>query len=85
MNPEHESQGALKAGLDLNAQAKIQVIGYRFLEDSTLDAVQRQRYEKDPELRKDFHVLDELQVAQKIWDCIGKIHKNVKVSLNNRS
>ena len=57
----------------------IQVIGYRFLEDSTLDDRQRKRYESDEGLRRDFHVLDEVQVAEVVWECVAKIKRNVQV------
>ena len=80
MNPEHECKGAIRAITDLNPMAKFQVIGYRFLEDSTLDENQRLRYERDEQLRQDFHVLDQDQVAQEVWGTLRNIKQDVQVS-----
>ena len=79
MNAEHECKGAIRAITGLDPLARFQVTGYRFLEDTTLDETQRQRYEQDEQLRKDFHVLDTTQVAQAVWGCVANINQDVQV------
>ena len=80
VNAEHESQGALRAAHDFSPNSKPQVVGYRFIGDTTLDATQREHYEKSEELRKAFHIVNDEEVATTLWERIGKVKGKLKVS-----
>ncbi len=55
------------------------MLGYRFLDDSTLTESQKAHYESDSESRKIFKVLDDRQVAETVWEAIGRIDNDVQV------
>ena len=59
--------------------AKPQVLGYRYLDDSTLDEAQRRYYEANGDARKVFRVLNDEQVAAEVWGSIAKISENIQV------
>ena len=79
LNAEHDSAGALRAIAEMRPLAKPQVLGYRYLDDSTLDEAQRRYYEADAEARKVFRVLNDEQVAAEVWESIAKISQNIQV------
>ena len=59
--------------------AKPQVLGYRYIDDSTLDEAQRRYYEANGDARKVFRVLNDEQVAAEVWGSIAKISENIQV------
>ena len=79
LNAEHDSAGALRAIAEMRPLAKPQVLGYRYLDDSTLDEAQRRYYEADADARKVFRVLNDEQVAAEVWESITKISQNIQV------
>ena len=79
VNAEHESQGALRAAHDFSPNSKPQVVGYRFIGDTTLDATQREHYEKSEELRKAFHIVNDEEAAATLWERIGRVKGKLKV------
>ena len=81
-NPDHESLGAINAALECSLLSSPRaVIGYRYLHgDNTIGQGQRKRLEESEELRRDFRVLDDKQVAEAVGDAIGRVKKEVRVS-----
>ena len=79
LNAEHDSAGALRAIAEMHPLAKPQVLGYRYLDDSTLDEAQRRYYEANGDARKVFRVLNDEQVAAEVWGRIAKISENIQV------
>ena len=79
LNAEHDSAGALRAIAEMHPLAKPQVLGYRYIDDSTLDEAQRRYYEANGDARKVFRVLNDEQVAAEVWGSIAKISENIQV------
>ena len=78
-NPEVEGQGAMKTGYSFNNIARLQVIGYRFLDDTSLNANLKERCEKDSGLRRDLNVLTTEEVKNLVRCHISQIPKEIPV------
>jgi hypothetical protein len=82
MNPEHEARGALTAGYAFNSLSKLQVVGYRYLEDSTLKASQRALFEsQSPEMRRQMNVLNDFEVKATLMEHINAVPSDVQVGV----
>ena len=81
MNPEHDAKGALQAGLAFNSLAKIQILGYRYLDDVSLDAKQRNRFEKQPELREEWNICDDDAVRNNVRNSVKNVASDVQVKI----
>ena len=81
MNPEHESSGALNAGYAFNSMSKVQVIGYRYLDDSAFKAEQISLFESQPSMRKDMNILDDAEVKALVAQKIRQIPQDIQVIL----
>ena len=79
MNPEHEARGALNAGYTFNNISKVQVIGYRYLEDPSLKANQRKLFDSQPEMRKDMNILQDSEVKSLLKQKINEIPSDIQV------
>ena len=82
MNPEHDAQGALNAGYAYNPLSKMQVVGYRFLDDSSLKGEQKARLAADPDLRKDMNILDDSDVRSQICLKLQDIPCDIQIIFN---
>ena len=78
-NPEVEGQGAMKTGYSFNNMARLQVIGYRFLDDTSLNANLKERCEKDPDLKRDLNVLTTEEVKKLVGHHISQIPQEIPV------
>ena len=78
-NPEVEGQGAMKTGYSFNNMAHLQVIGYRFLDDASLNANLKERCENDPDLKRDLNVLTTEEVKNLVGHHISQIPKEIPV------
>ena len=81
MNPEHESQGALNASYAFNSVSKVRVIGYRYFEDPSLKANQRELFESQPGLREDMNILQDSEVKALVIQKINEIPTDIQVSI----
>ena len=79
MNPEHEAQGARQAGYTFNNLSKLQVTGFRYLNDVTFNANQKNLFESQPQMRKDMNVLDDNEVKDLILEKIDQISNDVQI------
>ena len=80
-NPEVEGQGAMKTGYSFNNMARLQVIGYRFLDDTSLNANLKERCEKDPDLKRDLNVLTTKEVKKLVGHHISQIPQEIPVMI----
>ena len=55
-NPDTDTRGALAAALDYDPRSSIQVVGYRFLDDSSLSMDQQMSCESDAKTRETWNV-----------------------------
>jgi hypothetical protein len=82
-NPEVEGQGAMKTGYSFNSAARFPVIGYRFLDDTCLNANLKEQCEKDSDLRKNMNVLTTEEVKSLVGHHISKIPKEIPIIFND--
>ena len=80
MNPENEARGALKAGYGFNTLSQLQVIGYRYHDDSTFNATQKELFETNPKMRESMNVLTTEEVKDLITIHVNQIQSDVQVS-----
>ena len=83
LNPEHEAQGAINAAYQYNRLSKLQVTGYRFLDDVTLSASQQLLFNTEPELRLKMNVLDDAEVQTLLLNKICSMRGNVQIIFNH--
>lgn len=81
MNPEHEARGALNAGYAFNSLSKLQVVGYRYLDDPSLTGPQRSLFENEAHLKRSMNVLDDAQVKGLLLEKIDQISSEIQVRL----
>ena len=79
MNPEQDTRGALKAALDYDAYANVQVLGYRYLDDPSFTPEQHAQFENDPTIRQTFNVLSDEEVRKKFKDMFSNIGNPTKL------
>ena len=79
MNPEHEARGALNAGYAFHSMSKVQVIGYRYLDDPAFKAEQMALFESQPSMRKDMNILDDAEVKALVTQKIRQIPQDIQV------
>ena len=79
MNPEFDSQGALNAGYAFNSLSKMQIAGFRYVEDSSLKPKQQMALASDPEMRLNMNILTDTEVKQEILGKIGNIQNDVQI------
>ena len=80
MNPENEARGALKAGYGFNTLSQLQVIGYRYHDDCTFNATQKELFETNPKMRESMNVLTTEEVKDLITIHVNQIQSDVQVS-----
>lgn len=83
MNPEHEARGALNAGYAFHSMSKVQVIGYRYLDDPAFKAEQMALFESQPSMRKDMNILDDAEVKALVTQKIRQIPQDIQIIFNN--
>ena len=81
MNPEKDAIGALKAGYDFNNLSQLQVIGYRYHDDSTINATQKELFETNQKMRENFNVLTTQEVKKLIIFHIHQIQCDIQASI----
>jgi GTP-binding protein EngB required for normal cell division len=79
MNPEQDTRGALKAALDYDAYANVQILGYRYLDDPSFTPEQHAQFENDPTIRETFNVLSDEEVRKKFKDMFSNIGPPTKL------
>ena len=79
MNPEDDAKGAMAAALDYDPKADIQLVGYRFLEDSTLTAKQRRNLDTDPTVREAFNVKTNEEIQETLLAALDNIREPFRV------
>ena len=79
MSPEDDGRGAMTAALDYNANANVQLLGYRFINDDTFNAKQRQKMQDDPSAREAFNVLTDEEVKGALNEAIENIDEPLQV------
>ncbi|CAB4065683.1 unnamed protein product [Lepeophtheirus salmonis] len=79
MNPENDGKGALRAALEYNAYANIQVVGYRFFEDPTISEAQRETQKT----REVFNIKTNEEVRAIIDEKLEDIRDPIQVVFHN--
>ena len=79
MNPDQDTRGALKAALDYDTYANVQVLGYRYLDDPSFSPEQHAQFENDSTIRETFNVLSDNEVRQKFKDMFSNIGPPTKI------
>ena len=78
LNPEHEAKGAMKAGYVFHNLANLQIIGYRYFDDSTLNANQKEVF-NNSEMRKKMNVFTDDEVKDLVDKHISQIYSEIQV------
>lgn len=83
LNAEHEATGAMKAAYYYNPLSKMQITGYRFLNDCTLNADQRELFANNPAVRHQLNILSDKEVKNLILECISRLTTNIQIIFNH--
>ena len=83
MNPENDGKGALRAALEYDPHSKLQIVGYRFLEDQTITDEQRENLQ-DANTRKIFNVKTNEEIRELLGEKVNEIGKPIKVIFQNK-
>ena len=79
INPENEARGALKAGYEYHSLSQLQVVGFRYQDDTTFNANQKELFENNYQMRKSMNVITDEEVKDLITHHINKIYSDVQV------
>ena len=79
INPENEARGALKAGYEYHSLSQLQVAGFRYQDDTTFNANQKELFENNYQMRKSMNVITDEEVKDLIAHHINKINSDIQV------
>lgn len=77
-NPDDDAQGALAAARQFNPRAEPPVLGFTFIDDASLTANQKKRFEKAHSLREDFLVKTDNEVRKAVFQNISLLKDPVQ-------
>ena len=79
LNPVIDSAGAISAGQSFHKTARLNVIGYRYLDDPCITSEQRQKLVDDADTRKTFNVLTDAEIVSTIDEALTRLPAPVQV------
>lgn len=77
-NPDDDAQGALAAARAFNPKAEPPVLGFTYIDDASLTANQKRRFEKAESLREDFLIKTDDEVREAIFEEIAGLKAPVQ-------
>ncbi len=83
MSPDDDGRGAMRAALDFNAHANVQLLGYRYLDDETFSDKQKEKFLTDEASKEAFNVMTDDEVREAIADALVAVGDPVQVVFRN--
>ncbi|XP_040569415.1 uncharacterized protein [Lepeophtheirus salmonis] len=80
---EKEGAGALRAAYDFNKTSKVQIKGYRYIDDPAFDDSDLSQFLQDEAIKKKFNIVDDIDVRNIVYGTIEKLGAPIQIIFNN--